>query len=302
MGFIMLSKRISGIANGASSDLETGSDVLTAFLTNLTFYSNAERTNIITPASGSVLLEYSSGNQVWHVFTGGRIDLSSERMIDPYANNSRILYIRATFTGIPSQPVYFSADFFLLGSNGPAVDPRVYNGFQGITTQPFTEANVKNGTQFEAATSGTIAASATIDTVFITGSKPVLIKASDVDIDGAGVTVTLYRTPTYTLDSGAPVTPYNLKDSAQLTNPSTVTIRAGVTVQQVGTQVSAPLRIVGGNNPGSQSTPTGRIRGLDRELQPNTTYLRRVVSNDASESQTIATYSTWYEGPLSVDL
>ncbi|UZV41198.1 hypothetical protein vBVpaMR16F_132 [Vibrio phage vB_VpaM_R16F] len=35
-----------------------------------------------------------------------------------------------------------------IDSYGAGLDPRVYTGYQGLTIQPFTEANVKNGTQF----------------------------------------------------------------------------------------------------------------------------------------------------------
>lgn len=73
---------LQGVASGTSQAIETGAEVLSAYLTNLDFYSDAALTSVITPTAGSVIVEYSSGGQVWHTLTGGQIDLSQVRSID----------------------------------------------------------------------------------------------------------------------------------------------------------------------------------------------------------------------------
>lgn len=187
---------------------------------------------------------------------------------------------------------------FSYSDNG--LDPRAYTGYQGVTTQPFVEANVKNGTQFEAASFVPVLASgATIDTVFTTGSHSVLIKGFDILADGAGVQVTLYESPTFT--GGTPISGYNLSAASNATPEST--ILAGVTTSATGTQKSSTLTLLGATTPGtSKSSPSGGLPGLDRVLKPNTTYLRRIVSIDGAGDQRLALYTTWYEGPLSTEL
>lgn len=313
----MLLKTITGTADGTTVALRAGAETLTAFLTRLMFYSNPEMTSIFTTSSGTALLEYSSGGQVWHPFTGGRLDLSTERMIDPYANNSRILYIRVTFADVPDQPVYFSADFFLLGGNGPTVDPRVYAGLQAFTTQLFTEANVKNGTQFAASSYFTgLTAGETLDAIIITGGKPVIIKGQYVSIkDGGDVICDWYKNPEYTGGTNLTSQIFNQSDIAPVA--TSIQIIGGIptnaaagnyspndatkpVVTSVGTKVQPTLAVLGIVGQGSSSASRAAITGLDHILDKNSVYLYRRVFTSSTDAA--FNYATWYEGPLSVDL
>lgn len=185
---------------------------------------------------------------------------------------------------------------FDFSDNG--IDPRVYSGLQGLTVQPFVEANVKNGTQFEASTYiPSLAAGQSVYSTIQTGNLPVLIKASELEVDGAGIQVTLYKNPVV---SGGTITPsFNLDTGSG--NTALSVIRSGVTVTSEGTQVSTPLTLLGGVRGGTNSVATNGTIGLDRVLEPNTLYLRKVTSIDTA-SQRVSLYTTWYEGPLSTDL
>lgn len=198
-----------------------------------------------------------------------------------------------------------SSGWIYAQSNSPydfsdnGLDPRLYTGLQGIITQPFTEANVKNGTQFEVSFyTPALAAGANLDIVFTTGDLPILLKASHLEVNGAGITMTFYRSPTYT--GGTPVQTYNLNSGSGI-EAQTVVLQ-GATVTSAGVQISTPITFMGSVVPGaSSSSVTNGEVGLDRVFEPNTTYLRRITSIDTN-AQVAAFYTTWYEGPLSVDL
>lgn len=179
------------------------------------------------------------------------------------------------------------------------IDPRVYVGTQAFTTQSFTEANCKNGVQYEVSTfNATFAAGATTDFILTTGSAPILIKNRQFTFSGSQLTTTIYKNPTY---SGGVVIPYyNLSDI----NPvaGTVTIRATPTVTSTGVQI-APLSVLLGNVPqGGQAVITtsaeNSLSGLERVLAPNTSYLFRTINTSAAP-MLISSKSTWYEGSLS---
>lgn len=198
-------------------------------------------------------------------------------------------YHKATFL-ISNEP-------YLTYQDG-SLDPRVYTGFQAVTVQPFTEANVKNGSQFEASSYVTdYPANGVSYTSFVTGDKPVLIKALDVQLTGEGAIVTLFSGGTFT--GGTPIDIYNLSDD----NPAeeTIAARNGVTMVTEGTQISPELVVLGSRGQGQSFSPTGKVQGLDRRLKPNTTYLRKIESLD-STTQTLFAYTTWYEGGLSTEL
>lgn len=249
------------------------------------------------PGSGNVLIEYKSSDGNWYPMPGGIIDLSIGMLTSPRVSGLIIRAIRVTTSGMsPSDLSEF--EFLATWIPDANIDPRVYTGLQAFTTQGFTEANVKNGSQFDAANYvPALASLGSVDLIFQTGSLPVLIKAQNVAFDGAGVQVELFEGPTYS--GGVSDTPFNLSDIDP--KASTVTILMGVTTTDDGVKIAPTLTMLGGVEPGNKATPTGMVAGLDRALAPNTTYLRRITSIDGAGAQRVATYATWYEGPLSSD-
>lgn len=179
------------------------------------------------------------------------------------------------------------------------IDPRVYVGTQAFTTQSFTEANCKNGVQYELTTfNATFAAGAVTDFILTTGSKPVLIKNRQFTFTGSQLNTTIYKNPTYT--GGTVVPYYNLSDI----NPvaGTVVIRGTPTVTSPGTQIAPTFTLLGSIPQTGQAVTTtsaeNSLRGLERVLAPNTTYLFRTINTSAA-TMLITTQATWYEGGLS---
>ena len=220
-----------------------------------------------------------------------------ELIISPFSD---IVWVKTNSSGSADLFVEQESPFIF---NDSGLDPRLYTGTKALTVQPFVEANVKNGTQFESSTylEALPRSPTSIDTVFITSSKDVLIKAQSLDLNGAGVKIEIFKAPTYTVGAGQTNPIYNLSDAAD-TPESTVTVVTNVDVTDLGLKVGADLYVLGNNTPSSTDLSAGRIAGLDRRLEKNTTYLRRVTNLSASDTQALYTYTTWYEGPLSNEL
>lgn len=198
----------------------------------------------------------------------------------------------------PSVPVLVQ-DYENIITPFDGIDPRVYVGTQAFTTQSFTEANCKNGVQYELTTfNATFAAGAVTDFILITGSKPVLIKNRQFTFTGSQVTTTIYKNPTYT--GGTVVPYYNLSDINPV--PGTVVIRGTPTVTSPGTQIAPSFVLLGSVPQGGQAVTTtnaeNSLQGLERVLAPNTKYLFR-TTNTSAATMLITSKATWYEGALS---
>lgn len=68
----------------------------------------------------------------------------------------------------------------------------IYTGLRAVTTQSYTEANSKNGTQHEGSTLFNLAGLATNDTFFVTGALPVSLKGRVIGFTGDGVTAEIF--------------------------------------------------------------------------------------------------------------
>lgn len=174
----------------------------------------------------------------------------------------------------------------------PNVPDGLFSGTRAMTQQNYVEANVKNGVQFEvAAPPLSLGGGLSRDTIFITGSKPVIIKDRFVKFNGILLETHIYRAPTYT--GGTPATIYNLNDI----NPvaTTVQVLTGATVTNVGTEFGAPTYDIGSAGIGNVQLSTYSLSGAERILRPDTTYLQRILNADIA-AQLITGYLTWYEG------
>lgn len=182
----------------------------------------------------------------------------------------------------------------LVDPTGSALFPAgLFTGLRAMTVQNYVEANVKNGLQFEFGTQAmTVAASANMDVLFVTGSKSVIIKDRAVSFNGAGVTAVVYESPTVSTN-GTALFVGNLSRIA----PQATTIAAyqGPTITSVGTQISAPNASIGSTAQGQSVVGTFSTGGAERILKSNTSYLLRITNNDTSSCK-ISAYVTWYEG------
>ena len=180
----------------------------------------------------------------------------------------------------------------------PNVPNGLFSGTRAITSQNYTEANVKNGLQFEAASAITsLAVAGFLDVIFITGSKPVIVKGRNIKFNGLLLSVRVYRAPTYT--GGTPLSAFNLNDIAPIA--STVTILGGAVVTNVGTEFGAPTFEIGSSGGKDAPASTYSVSGIERILRPNTTYLQRTLNIDVAV-QSVCSALTWYEGPTDLPI
>lgn len=169
---------------------------------------------------------------------------------------------------------------------------KAFRGLRALVTQSYTEANVKNGLQFEASGyNAAVAAGANFDVEFQTGAKLVIIKDRQVAFTGAGITINVYEAPT--TSAGTAGTVYNLNRRNPVT--ATASYKVAPTVTATGIQVGATVYGLGGSGVGPSVVSAFVTTGVERVLKPSTKYLLRITNNDAA-AQRIAAYITWYEG------
>lgn len=179
----------------------------------------------------------------------------------------------------------------------------LFTGLRAITTQPYTEANVKNGVQYSLRAvwplADQIAAAGVRRVWFKTGSKPVLIKLRDVQFVGEELTIQLFSGPTG-VSGGTNLAISNYNGI----NPVTATAQAkkNVTVTGNGTEF-------GGSDPeyffGSANAPQRNAasipQGRERVLPANTEFLV-VITNTGTGTARLQYFLDWYEGGTDLPL
>lgn len=177
-------------------------------------------------------------------------------------------------------------------------DPPVglYTGTRAATVQSYTEANVKNGSQYEfSSPRTTLAASGVTTSVLRTGSLPVLIKSRVIQFTGKGVTARLYEGGAFTAGTGTALAIYNMRRKPPV--PATLcTTRAGVTVTTLGTEYGAPTVGIGSTGNGQSVSGSFQVQGVERWLEPNTTYFLQITNDSTTDPTDISVYVTYYEG------
>lgn len=178
---------------------------------------------------------------------------------------------------------------------GAPIDYRVYTGLKGLTTQPFIEANVKNGTQWELSFENpSLASGANSDAILTTGASYVLVKSRLINFTGSEIEVSVYKDTTYT--GGVTVPIYNL--NTQIGGSPLSIAKAGISVVSLGTEIAAKTYAYGADTNANQAVGSFNVVGIERVLAPNTTYMLR-VTNQAAVSIKVAGYITFYEGEIS---
>jgi len=177
-----------------------------------------------------------------------------------------------------------------------AFPPGVFTGSRAMTVQFYTEANVKNGAQFEASTyNPALAALAVSDYIVSVGVKPVLLKGRAISVSGLGLKLEFFKNPTFT--GGVQIPVFNLNSRNPMA--TTVQIIAAPTVTVTGAKVGCDKYALGSNPQGgsavTSSTLFNEAAGLETLLAPNSAYLFRATSLD-TDPQTVFSYNTWFEG------
>ena len=164
-------------------------------------------------------------------------------------------------------------------------------GHRALNVQSYIESNTKNGTQFYMQfTLPAFSGAGTYNIVMTTGALPVLIKDRSMYSDGASISSQLFKAPTG-VTGGTPITVQNYNDI----NPATTTVAllGGATVTTAGTSWGDPLHIYGAGGTG-QRVGWNLLTHGDRVLQPNSSYLFRVVN--ATGAANVDYFISWYEG------
>ena len=193
-----------------------------------------------------------------------------------------------------------------MDNQSPFVDARVYVGTQAITTQSCAEVQAKLGLQYEAAYfNAALAASGVADFILITGAEPVTIRQMEVQFNSELISTQYFQAPTYT--GGAAVAIHNLYPGGAvagefsiLSTPSITATGTAVSVRNytIGTEIAGGG---GGTRTGRSSLTAAEVgHGVSRILSPNTTYLYRLINEDATNAAIVSWVGSWYEGPLSV--
>lgn len=169
-------------------------------------------------------------------------------------------------------------------------------GYKAVITQSYTEANVKNGVQFSYSSYiPALPTSGVVEYVLSVGSKPLAMKGRTFQYDGLGVKVEVFEAPDITggTATGA-VRGLNSMNQAV----SEVQVLTGMTVNSDGTPFTSERHYLGDSGVGNAiaTTVSEEIFGLETIYKPNTNFLVRVTSLDATDTQRLASYVTWYEG------
>lgn len=191
----------------------------------------------------------------------------------------------------------YTGNTFVFGGD---LDPRVYTGNQGLTIQPFTEANVKNGTQF----------TITEEIVITTGSpivyrglktpnngNDVLVKTRVINTDG-GIRYTPHSSHTGTVigaDKSSTIVNLNSKSS----NVSNCQYYEITSVSTEGPFFDVIRSTTGVGSNRQQGIFSGL--GIERVLEQDTEYLLKFENLDNKEIYVVFSV-TFYVGPLSPDI
>lgn len=169
----------------------------------------------------------------------------------------------------------------------------LFTGLRAMTTQSYTEANSKLGAEHEGSTYiPSLAGLGVNNTIFLTGAKPVILKARRVSFSGLGVIAEIFESPTYTGGTA------NVYQNSNAINPITglTTIIVGSTVTLDGVLKFAPVPLIGSSSQQSKGA-TSVVAGSEQILKPNTAYLFRITSLDP-QIQSVASFLSWYEGVI----
>lgn len=183
----------------------------------------------------------------------------------------------------------------------PFSDSRVIDGTKAFTTQPYTELNIKKGSQFYARVAYPLAdpigAGLTRKLYFTTGTPTVLVKDRMLHYIGEEFEINIYANPTG-VTGGTPITisNWNLKNP----NVTTVSGTKDVTTTTDGTLIQDPEFFYGAGATG-QRTPDSIPEGYERVIAPNSDILVTITNNGANPARCQYTLS-WYEGEISTEI
>lgn len=178
-----------------------------------------------------------------------------------------------------------------------------FEGLSAITTQPYTEANVKNGLQFYIRAAwpkgGEIPAGATRKIWFNTGSSPIIVKARVVEFDAEEVRIDLYAGPTG-VTGGTAITPRNYNRVAPVAAVSSALKNVTTTTDGTPFDPDDPEYFFGASN-SPQRTPGSILQGRERILPANAQFIV-AITNTGSSIARVQYFLDYYQGGTDLPL
>lgn len=246
------------------------------------------------PAAGTVAVELQMpGQSGWTpVYKGNNLPLTGPVSLAAWGPVARY---RVTIAGLGAGGAGLS--MWVSQGDGLGFPDGAFVGLRALTTQPYTEANVKNGVQYYARAvwplTDLITAGSTRKIWVKTGAKQVLVKTRDFQYVAEELRLQIFVDPTgVTVGTALTIHNYNA------INPVATTVQAkkNVTTVTDGTEIdgSDPEYFFGSANAAqraSNSIPQGR----ERVLPPNKEFIV-AISNTGSGTARASYFLDWYEG------
>ncbi|HDT5217338.1 TPA: hypothetical protein RCG95_000052 [Enterobacter roggenkampii] len=234
----------------------------------------------ITNSMVRVMVSPSSTGNSWTVFDSG-------------ANRANFTRIKVVKSGLPGNVYRVGVFFSSTVAPSSGIPDGAFEGKRYLSMQSIKESAIKNGNLFTASRRITaVAGQSYLDSVIVTGSEPVILLSRDIGYTGTGVAASIYRDATYT---GTPV-------AADVNNPNDINPKTmGFTLSSGVTFASGILTVAVAYSEGNQSNQgSGNAHASLGEMvimKPNTTYVLRIQSLDASNAtQNINAYISMIEG------
>jgi hypothetical protein len=205
--------------------------------------------------------------------------------------------LRVTFTGLTGG----AAPILWVDTN--PTPQGLFNGLAAVTTQPYTEANVKNGVQFNLRAVwplGDVIAPAGIKKIwFKTAAKQVIVKLREVQYVAEELKLELFKTPTgVTLGTDLAVHNYNGVSPVA----TTVLAKKNVTTTTNGTAFdNADPEYFFGSANAPQRAAASIPQGRERILPANSEFLI-VITNTGTGDARVQYFLDWYEGDSDIPL
>ncbi len=173
---------------------------------------------------------------------------------------------------------------------------RAFEGTRALTVQSYGEAASKLGKIHELSVLVENMSDGQLNqTIFLTGSLPVVLRLREASFTGAGVILGVYESPTYT--GGVELTTYNATRISPLV--SEAKFYSGATITDIGTQ-AFPFEYLIGNASNNGKGATGVQSDRRRVLKPNTAYNFTFESLDGN--QDVSIFDAYFEGELDLPL
>lgn len=245
------------------------------------------------PGSGTIQLEYQLyGSTAWLLADHAEQPASALPLAYPvYGNVQAYRVTKAGITG-GSDLAMFVSDVQPAGFPDGA-----FTGLRALTTQPYTEANVKNGLQFFVRAAWPLADSIAVSTTrklwFKTGSKVVIAKLRDFQYVAEELRIRLFQGPTG-VTGGTDLRINNYNGVGPVA--TTVQAKKNVTTSMDGTAFGdQDDEYFFGASAQGQRTTASIPQGRERILPANTEFIV-AIDNTGTGVARAQYYLDWYEG------